>query len=134
MVKQLAAVAVGAHPHNIAIGVGAKLTPQPLTQNVLSAHIGGIGVRRHLVVNAPNIVGHQVLPHGAVIVEGGFNPGVAFGRRLLLETHIGDAPAIVSFDARHRYRAPLVKRCVAAGGIDDVMCPKGIGAFWGLHI
>ena len=53
-----------------------------------------VAVLGHLVVDAPDVVGHQVLPDGAAFVEGRVDPGPALGRQRLLEAHVADAPAV----------------------------------------
>src|SRR5690606_5958597 len=68
-VHALAAVGVGAHPHDLDLHVLAELACQAFAHHVLAAHLGRVGVGGHLVVDAPDLVAHEVLPHGAVLVE-----------------------------------------------------------------
>jgi hypothetical protein len=120
-VDAFAAVGVRADPDDLDLAVGAELARQALAHHVFAADVLGVGVGRHLVVDAPDVVAHQVLPDGAVLVERRLDPGVALHRRLPGEAHVGDAPAVVALARRDAGAHPLAERAVAAGGVDHVV-------------
>ncbi len=122
-VQAFAAVGVRADPDDLAFIVAefaAELGIQPGAHHVFPADFLRVGIGRHLVIDAPDAVGHQVLPHGPALVKGRFNPGVAFDGGRRFKTHIGNAPAVVAFFGRDRGLAPAAKRAVRAGAVDHV--------------
>ena len=132
--NQLAAVAVRAYPHNVAFSLRAKLFGQALTQHVFTADIGWVVVWAHLVVNPPHVIRHEVLPHGAVVVERRFNPSVALSGWLHFKTHVCYAPPVVALDARYWHIAPLVKRCACASAIHHIGGIELVVAFRGVYL
>jgi hypothetical protein len=127
-VHALAAVGVGPDPDDLDVHVGAELARQALAHHVLAAHRLGVGVGRHLVVDAPDVVGHEVLPDRAVLVERRLDPGMALHRRVGAEAHIGDAPAVVAAARIERHLEPLAQRAVRAGGVDHVLGLDAVAA------
>ena len=112
LVQALGFVGIRPDPDNLALHIAAELFGQSFAHHVFAADIGRVCVRCHLVINAPDIVAHQVLPDCAVVVERGLDPGVAFGGRCVCEAHIGNAPAVIAAFAVHGRTHPIVKRCV----------------------
>ena len=92
--EQVVAVAVGADPDELELHVRPELLAQPRAGHLGPADVGRVAVLGHLVVDAPDAVGHQVLPDGAAFVEGRVDPGPALDRQRLLEAHVADAPAV----------------------------------------
>ena len=130
-VDAFAAVGVGAHPDNLAFirsQRAAKLGIQALPHHVFATDRFGVGIWRHLVVNAPDAIGHQVLPDGAALVKRRFNPGVALDRWRVFKTHIGNTPAVIAFFGRDRGLAPGPKRAARAGAVNHVFCLQRVGA------
>ncbi len=110
-----------------------KCRSQALAHLIFPADEFRVGVGRHLVVNAPDLVAHQVLPDRTVLVEGGLNPGVPLGRRRGFEFDVRNAPTIIPTFAIEFGTQPAVEWGVRAGGIDDVLGFDLIFALWGLH-
>ena len=90
----MAAIAVRTDPHEFVVHVLAELRVQALGNHLRAADRLRVGIRIHLVVQPPDVVGHQVLPDRAVLVERRLDPGPALDLRLVPEAHIGDAPAV----------------------------------------
>ena len=134
MVQALGFISIGADPHDVAVDVGTKLALQSLTHHVFAAGVRRVGVGCHLVIDAPHLIAHQVLPHGAVFVERGFNPGVPLQWWRVLETHIGDAPAVIAPFGVHAGLAPGMKRRVRTRGIDHVLGFDAVAAGWRFHL
>ena len=112
MVQTLGLVGVRAHPDNLTIDIWSKLLGEAFTHDFFATDISWVGIGGHLVINAPNIVSHQMLPNSAVVIERRFNPSVSLSGRRVVEAHIGDAPAIIPALAVHGDAAPSMKRCV----------------------
>ena len=123
-VNTFTAVSVRAYPDNLAL-VGrqstAKLGIQSLPHHVFAADQFGVGVWCHLVVNAPDAVGHQVLPDRAAFVKGCFYPGVAFHRRRVFKAYIGNAPAVIAFFGGDRGCYPSAKRAARSGAVHHML-------------
>ena len=49
-----------------------------------------------LIIDAPHLVAHQVLPNRPIFIEGRLDPGMPLGGGGGLEFDVGDAPAIVA--------------------------------------
>src|SRR5690606_30545889 len=122
-----------ADPDDFDAGVGAELAGQAFLDDVFAAHVGRVGIGRHLVVDAPDVVAHQVLPHGAVLVERRFDPGVPLHGRALGEAHVGDAPAVVPLPGGDRRADPFAEGAVRARRVDDVIGPQLVVAGRGAH-
>ena len=129
----MALVGVGAYPHDVDLHIFAKLALQPFTHHVFAADVSRIGIGFHLVVNAPHIVGHQVLPHCAVFVEGRFNPGVAFCGWASVKFDIGNAPTVIAFFAFHADACPSMEGRVRARCVDHMIGLNVVGIFWGFN-
>ena len=93
-VEQVVAVLVRADPDELELDVGAELLAQARAGDLGPADRFRVGVLVHLVVEAPDGVGHQVLPDGAALVEGRVDPGPALDRERRLEADVADAPAV----------------------------------------
>ncbi len=130
-VQALAAVGVGADPDDLAfimLKLAAKLGIQPGAHHVFTADFFRVGIGRHLVVDAPDAVGHQVLPYGPALVKGRFNPGVALDGGRRFKTHIGNAPAVIAFFGGDRGLTPAAKWAVRAGAVNHVVGLQRVAA------
>ena len=115
--QALAAVGVRPNPHQFVLDFSAELPAQPLVHHLRTAHAVEVGVGRHLVVQAPDAVGHQVLPDRAAFVEGCLDPGPALHRRRCRKAHVADAPAVGHARRLHAHAERLRKRAVAAAAV-----------------
>ena len=127
-VNAFAAVGVGPNPDHFNTHVRAKLQGQALAHHVFTADVVRVRVGGHLVVDAPHVVGHQVLPDSAVLIERRLNPSVALGRRPGGEAHVGNAPAVVPLFGGDSGIAPAAERAVCASGVDHVGGVDLVGA------
>ena len=128
VVEQVVAVLVRADPDELELDVGAELLAQARAGDLGPADRFRVGVLVHLVVEAPDGVGHQVLPDGAALVERRVDPGPALDRERLLEADVADAPA-VGVARRMRLEAERVADpAVGAGGVDEPVGLERVGA------
>ena len=130
LIHALASVGIRPDPHDLHSDIRAKLALQALAHHVFTAHVLWVCIGCHLVVNTPHIIGHQVLPDGAIFVERRFNPGVALHGRMRCEAHIGNAPAIITFLAFYCGPYPLVERAVPTGRINDMISGNDVVTGW----